>query len=449
MLPHLKHIQQDTITFLLNTTRQHGDLVLFDLGKRRAILVNDPNLVKQVLQDHHPHYDKNTIQYNMLAKVTGRGLLTADGDDWFRHRRMQQPAFVRPRLEAELSRHVIPAVQRMLSRWQPASETQSLLDIDREMMDVALEVVGQALLSMDLSREARRLTSAVLTCLDHIVHLARNPHLSLLPVSLPLPGNLRFQRALKELDASIDQIMSQRRANPTEQPEDLVTMLINARDPESGLRLTDQQVRDELVTILIAGHETVASALTWTWLLLAQNPLAAQQLRAELLSVLPDRDPTAADLDKLPYTSAIFDEALRLYPPAWLITRRVITADTYYDMRVEPGTLIILSPYTIQRHPQYWPNADAFQPERFLPETSKTHPRYAYIPFGGGPRLCIGNTFAKIEATLIIAMVARRYQLELPAGIQAVQAESLVTLRPRGGLPMRVLSLDGGQKETR
>jgi len=438
LLPHLKHLQQDAIAFLLETTRNHGDLVLFDLGRQRAMLVNDPELIKQVLQDRHSHYDKNTIQYNMLATVTGRGLLTADGEDWFRHRRMQQPAFIRPRLEADLGRHVLPAAQRMLARWQP----NTTVDIDREMMDVALEVVGQSLFSMDLSREARRLTSAVLVCLDHIVHLARNPQLSLLPQWMPLPGKARFQRALKELDESIAEIVRQRRADSTLQPDDLVTMLLNARDPESGQGLSDQQIRDELITILIAGHETVASALTWTWLLLAQNPIAAQKLRAELANVIPDRDPTTADLPNLPYTSAVFDEALRLYPPAWLITRRVLQEDSFYAVHVEPGTLIILSPYTVQRHPQYWPEAHAFRPERFLPEAPKTYPRYAYIPFGGGPRLCIGNTFAKIEAMLIIAMVARRFRLQLSNPAEVVQAESLVTLRPRGGLSMRVLPLE-------
>lgn len=440
LLPKLRALQRNTIGFLLETTRQHGDLVLFDLGKQRAVLVNDANLVKQILQDRHPHYDKNTIQYNMLATVTGRGLLTADGEDWFKHRRMQQPAFVRPRLETSLVPHIVPAAQRMLDRWQIAAQRGELLDVDREMMDVALEVVGQALFSLDLSRDARRLTSAVLVCLDHIIHLARNPHLSLLPDWLPQPGRQKFKHALKELNQSVEEIIRQRRAAGGPPPDDLVTMLLNARDPESGEGLSDAQIRDELITILIAGHETVASALTWTWLLLAQNPDAFQRLRAEVHSVLPDRDPNAEDLQCLPYTAAIFDEALRLYPPAWLITRRVVEADSYYDVRVDPGTLVILSPYALQRHPRYWPDPHTFRPERFLPDTTKTYPRYAYIPFGGGPRLCIGNHFAKMEAAIIIAMVARRFRLER-ADSAEVFPESLVTLRPRGGLPMRPIPL--------
>ncbi len=360
--------------------------------------------------------------------MTGRGLLTSDGSFWLRQRRLEQPAFARSRLEA-LDRIVVPATQAMLAGWETALPADDPIDVDAEMMRLALEIVGKALFSIDLSREAHRLTQAVLTALDHIIYRVRHP------ISLPGVRSLRFRQALRTLDQAVYELLAQRRrADPG---DDLLGMLLRARDEETGAPMNDRQLRDEIITILIAGHETVASALTWAWHLLAQHPAAWQQLSAEVHTALGDRLPATADLERMPSLGQVFSETLRLYPPAWLITRRALQEDRVRGYRIPAGALMIISPYTIHRHPAYWRNPEAFEPGRFDASSGTPGPRYAYIPFGGGPRLCIGNQFATIEAQLILALVAQRFRLEALPG-RPVQVEALVTLRPRGGLPMRL-----------
>lgn len=435
LLPQLRRVQRDTLGFLLETA-QRGDLVRFDLRTTVAYLVNHPDAVRHILQDNHKNYDKDTMQYNALATITGRGLLTSDGAFWFRQRRLAQPAFARPRLQG-LDGVVVPAVEKMLARWEQAARRGELVDVDGEMMRTTLEVVGKALFSIDLSAEAHTLTAAVLTVLDAIVHRARNP-LSL-PSWMPTPYNVRFRRALRTLDEAVYALIAARRQSG-ESGDDLLGMLLRARDEESGEPMSEQQVRDEIITLLIAGHETVASALTWAWYLLAQYPDCWHRLRQEVQTVLGERLPTSADLPHLPYTAQVFSETLRLYPPAWLITRRALDADEVCGYRIPPRALMILSPYVLHRQTQFWPDPLAFRPERFAPDAEGERPRYAYIPFGGGPRLCIGNNFAAAEAQLFLAMVTRRFRLEIPAG-RAVTVDALVTLRPRGGLHMQVHTL--------
>lgn len=431
LLPRLRQIQQDTLGFLLDCADHFGDLVYFQVGRQPVFFINHPDYIRHVLQDNNRNYSKDTIQYNSLAKITGRGLLTSDGSLWLRQRRLEQPAFARPRLMA-LDQVIVPATRAMLDRWQTAAGKGEAVDVDGEMMRLTLEIVGKALFSIDLSRQAQELTGAVLTTLDHIVHLARNPLSP--PEFIPTPRNLRFRRALRTLDAAVYAMMAGRRQ--AGQPgEDMLGMLLQARDSESGRPMSDQQIRDEIITLLIAGHETVASALTWSWYLLALTPGVWQNLRAEVEGTLSNRLPGSADLDRLSYTGQVFSEALRLYPPAWLITRRAIAADELRGYPIPPGALMIISPYVIHRHPGFWPQPEEFAPERFSEEAEARQPRYAYIPFGGGPRLCIGSNFARVEGKLILAMVTQRFRLELLPEAQ-VQVDALVTLRPHGGLEM-------------
>ncbi len=368
-----------------------------------------------------------------LATITGRGLLTSDGEEWLRHRRLEQPAFSRSRLAA-LDQVIAPALEAMLKRWEQQPE-DAVLDIDREMMAVTLEIVGQSLFSIDLRTDAPRLTQAVLTALDHVIYRAQNPFAP--PDWLPIPQNIAFRKALRQLDQAVYEIMENRRRSG-EIRDDLLAMLMNARDEEGkGSALTDQQIRDEIITLLIAGHETVASALTWSWYLLAQHPSIWEQMRAEVAQLPDDRLPCYPDLERLPFTAAVFSEALRLYPPAWLITRNAIGEDELNGYKISPGSLMVISPYVVHRHPQYWEDAEAFLPQRFTNGRERAIPRFAYIPFGGGPRLCIGNNFAMIEGVLILAGVTQHYRLEL-ATANPVLADPLVTLRPHHGLPMRL-----------
>jgi len=432
LLPRLGQIRANTPAFLLDCAKQ-GDLVRFSVGRIEAFLVNRDTWVRHILQDNHRNYSKNTIQYNSLAQVTGRGLLTSDGEIWLRNRRLEQPAFSRPRLAA-LDQVVIPAVERMLTEWEGAAQRGEVLDVDQQMMRLTLEVVGKALFSIDLSRSAQQLTQATLTALDHIVYQAQN--LITPPLWVPTPRNVRFRRAVADLDAAVYALMDERLTSG-EPGEDMLGMLLRARDPETGAAMTRRELRDEVITLLIAGHETVASSLTWTWYLLARNPSVWQKLRDEVQVQLGGRMPGSADLANLPWTAQVFNEALRLYPPAWLITRQAIAADALEGVTIPAGALMILSPYVLHRHPAYWPEAEVFDPRRFAQDVEQGRPRYRYIPFGGGPRLCIGSQFAQVEAQLILAAVTQRFRLEL-VGEEEVPAMPLVTLRPKGGLHMRV-----------
>jgi cytochrome P450 len=406
-------------------------------GSLPVYVVGHPDGVKHVLQDQNRRYSKDTIQYNALARITGRGLLTSDGNLWLRQRRLAQPAFARPRLMA-LDSIIVPATQAMLARWEEPAGRSQALDIDGEMMRLTLEIVGKALFSMDLSREAARLTGAVLLALDHIIYQARNVIVA--PDFIPTPRNLRFKRSLKVLNQAVHAIIAERRRSG-EMGDDLLGMLLQARDDETGQPMSDVQVRDEILTMLIAGHETVASALTWTWYLLALHSQARDALRQEVVSVLHGRLPAAGDLASLAYTAQVFSEALRLYPPAWVITRRAVEEDEIMGYAVPVGALVIISPYAVHRHPQFWDDPELFQPSRFAPEGEAKRNRYAYIPFGAGPRLCIGSGFAAVEAHLIMAMIAQRFWLELPPG-ERVSMDALVTLRPRHGLSMRLHSYE-------
>lgn len=445
LLAALRLLQQDPLAFLLEMTQVYGDIIHLPLRVMDVYILNAPQAIQHILQDNHRNYNKDTFQYNLLAGITGRGLLTADGEAWLRQRRLVQPAFHRSRIAA-LDGLVTEAAARMLARWEPLARAGEPVDIDAEMMRLALEIVGQALFSVDLSASAGELTGAVLTTLDYLVYRARNPFSP--PTFLPTRRNRAFRAALRTLDAAVYGLIRARHgrlsaasthAQPgleaDSRPADLLEMLLIARDPESGAGLTEQQVRDEVITLLIAGHETVASALTWAWYLLAQNPNAAEKLYDEVHTTLGGRGPAAGDLANLPYTQRAFEEALRLYPPAWIITRKALGPDEVCGHPIRAGGLVILSPYTIHRHPDFWERPGSFEPERFDPTRAAGRPRYAYIPFGGGPRLCIGDGFARFEASLILASVAQRYRLTL-ADAAPPNVEALVTLRPRHGLKL-------------
>jgi cytochrome P450 len=359
--------------------------------------------------------------------VTGDGLLTSDGDFWLRQRRMMQPAFHRQKVAA-FGQKMVQAAERMLARWETLPDNTEL-DVDHEMMKLTLEVVGHTLFSVDLSNGANELVQAVLTTLDYVVYRAQSP--LALPLNIPTPRNQAVNRSLELLDNAIDRLVAERR-RMTEKPSDLLQMLLEART-EADEPMSQGQMRDEIITLLIAGHETVASALTWTWHLLAQNPLAEIELNQELTRVLGGRLPTMEAWPNLPYTRAVFDEALRLYPPAWLITRKAIAADMVAGYAVPAGALVIISPYIVHREPSVWEAPQAFKPKRFLED--HLTPRYAYLPFGGGPRVCIGNVYALTEGVLVLASVAQKFQLRAVSD-HRVYAEPLVTIRPRGGLPM-------------
>ncbi|MCB8937395.1 MAG: cytochrome P450 [Ardenticatenaceae bacterium] len=429
----IPEIQGNPLAFLQRNAAEHGDFIHYPLGLWEVFQLNHPDLIEHVLVTNQRNYSKNTVQYNTLAKITGRGLLTSDGRFWRRQRRMIQPAFHRQKVLG-WGKTMTNAAQNMLAGWENAAQSSQPLDIDEEMMSVTLNIVGEALLGLDLQEDASQLTHAVLTMLDYVVY--RSQQLVALPLMVPTPRNRRVRQGLHLLDNLIDQAIrdhEQGQANP----DTILSQMITAVDRETNERMSRDELRDEVITLLVAGHETAASGLTWLFYLLSQNPAVEAELLAEIDGVLNGRPPTTDDLPSLPTVQRVIAEALRLYPPAWVITRRAVAADTLGGAQIPANALIIMSPYTMQRHPAFWENPDQFDPNHFTPEAEQAHPRYAYFPFGGGARLCIGDQFAKVEMGLVVTAVLQKYRLQLLPN-HPVVADPLVTIRPKHGLMMNL-----------
>lgn len=423
-------IRRDPLAYLESVVARWGDLVAFPMPRTPVLLVNTVAGARRVLVENHAAYSKRTAQYGALSLVTGTGLLTADGAQWRRRRRLDQPAFHHSSLEnvasesvaaAERVRHAVPA-------------RGGVVDVDSAALQATLEVVGRTLFGGAAAAEGERVVAAVLDALDVVVARARTP----VPVPrwAPTPGNRRLRRSVATLDAAARDVVAARRAVGVRDTDtDLLALLLRAADAGD---LAPHEVRDELVTTVIAGHETVASALTWTLHLLATHPAVQARLHGELDDVLAGRAPSWADLGSLPYTRAVVDEALRLYPPAWVVSRRAETGDELDGVAVPAGTLVLLSPWLLHRRADVFDAPEAFAPQRFLGERAKSLPRGAYVPFGAGPRLCIGRDFALVETVLVLAALLRDIAV-LPVPGHAPRVDALVTLRPRGGMPLRVL----------
>lgn len=427
-------IQRDPLNFMLDMVAEYGNIVQFPIGQRMVYLVNEPQYIRHILLENHHNYSKDTIQYNQLARVTGRGLLTSDGDFWLRQRRLAQPAFHKTRIAA-LDRLITTSTAQMLSSWQDYADRGEPLDIDQEMMQLTLRIVGQALFSIDLQQQAQDFTRAVLTTLEYIVYRSQN--FLALPESIPTPRNLQFRRALQVMDDLVYEMIAERRKVESP-PDDLLSMLMAAREADSGVGMSEAQIRDEVMTILIAGHETVASALTWSFYLLAQHPAHQDRLVDEACSSgsqAPDRN----GFENLKFSRAVFEETLRLYPPAWLITRRATSKDQLGSFQIPPDSLMIISPFVLHRNENFWEEPEKFDPSRFMVDRRPTH-RFDYLPFGGGPRQCIGDRMALYEAVLILSTITREYRLEL-APDKPVELTAQVTLRPKNGLHLHPVRL--------
>lgn len=437
MLRAIVPIRRDPLRFLADMRAAYGDVLQFPIPDPPTYLVTDPEAVRRVLVTNAKAYGKRTLQYTTLSLVTGEGLLTADTEAWRPQRRLVQPAFHHGTLEL-VADHVRAATDKLVAAW--GERDGAIVDVDEAMMHLALEVVGHALFGSDLSGDAERLADATLDALDIVVKKARTP--LAMPLRVPTPTNVVLRRAVSQLDAAVEAMLVDRAAHPLaegEPPRDMLDLLLLAHD-DDGSTLSRQQVRDQVVTFIVAGHETVASALTWAWHLLAENPEAAARLRAEVDAVCPGGSPCFADLPRLPYAAAVMDEVLRLYPPAWLVTRRAREADVLAGVEVPENSLVILSPWLVHRHESAWPEPERFDPTRFLDADGSRRRDIAtdaaYLHFGAGPRLCIGRDMALLEGTLVLAGLISRVDLRSVG--PAPRALPLVTIRPEGGLPMRV-----------
>jgi cytochrome P450 len=431
-------IRRDPLAHLRHVTARYGDLVAFPLPRTPVLLVNDPGGADRVLRDNHRAYAKATVQYRSLAAVTGAGLLTADGDAWRRRRRLAQPAFRHGSLPG-VAAAAVSAARSMRAAWDAAGPATPV-DADAAAMRATLDVVGRTLFAADLTPVADTLVGAVTDALHAVVHRAASP-LALGPLgTLPTPSRRRLRRAVATLDAVAADVVTRRRTaldagDAPDDADDVLALLLRAA---AAGELTDREVRDELVTLVIAGHETVASCLTWTLHLLAGAPAVQDRLRAELDAVVGGREPGWADVPALTWTRAVVDEALRLYPPAWVVTRRAVEPDTVAGVDVPAGTLVILSPWLLHRRPGSWPEPERFDPGRFLGfDAAGPAAREAgYVPFGAGPRLCIGRDLALVEAVLVLATLLQDREVARPPGAAEPAVDALVTLRPRGGLPL-------------
>jgi cytochrome P450 len=391
-----------------------------------------PDDIEYILRRNNTNYHKG-IAHQRFKSLLGEGLLTSEGKFWLKQRRLAQPAFHRQRI-AGFATTMTNAAASMLEHWQSYAANGQAFDISAEMTRLTLQIVGQTLFRTDISGdEAKVVRDALYVALDYLSY--RVAHFTLEPMEyIPTRRNRQYWRARRILDKVVYDIIAERRQSE-EDTGDLLSMLLLARDEETGEGMSDKQLHDEVMTLVLAGHETTANTLTWTWYLLAQHADVERKLHDELASVLGGRVPVVEDLQRLPYTKMVIEESLRLYPPAWGMSRHAVADDEIRGYRVPAGSEVAVVQYVTHRHPEFWDNPEAFDPDRFTPERSAGRPNFAYFPFGGGPRLCIGNTFALMEAQLILAMIAQTYRLRLVPD-QTIEPEPIITLRPRRGISM-------------
>lgn len=404
--------------FFLQLTRDYGDVVQYRATPEPAFLLNHPDFVKHVLVSNGRNYSKEThLNKHMLQAVTGQGLLTSENPLWRKQRRLIQPFFHRSFL-ANFADVMVAATQEMLARIAGYAAQNRPFDIANEMMTLTLNIVSSALFGYDVHARSAAIGEAVNTMIE-----------------IAKPKRPRFQEALAVLDEIVFELLRRRRERPSTTQNDLLDLLIQARYEESGEGMSDQQIRDEVMSLLIAGHETTANTLSWLWFLLAQQPEVVDKIEAEVDGVLNGRIPTVTDFPQLIQCNKVIKESMRLYPSAWSISRHALADDEIGGYKIPAGAIVAVSPYTLHRHPGFWPAPEKFDPERFTPEQEADRHRYAYIPFGAGARQCIGDQFALMESIIILPMTLQRFRLQLVPD-HPIEEHALVTLRARHGILM-------------
>jgi len=408
------------------------DFIARRLLWRRTFVVNEPNGVRHVLLDNAQNYKKSELSRRILEPGLGRGLITTDGELWRRHRRIMAPAFD-PRSVAGYAPVMTEVTEEMLAQWDALPE-RSEVDVAVAMMHTTLHIISRAMFSSDSDEIVdvveRGVSEYQTTVRPNLLDLLHFPEWLTELISPRMADGI-----LDEFDASVDRLLTERGRAPDAEPKDLLARLIAARDTETGGGMTAQEVRDQVVTIFMAGHETTAQALAWTWYLLSQHPAAEAKLHEELAGVLEGRTPRHDDVANLPYARMVLEEAMRLYPPAHTLGRQPIAADEVSGHRIPAGSTVLIVPWMLHRKPSLWERPDRFEPERFSPERAAARPRFTYLPFGAGPRICIGAAFAMEEGILILATIAQRYRLRLKPG-HPIEPQGLITIRPRYGLPV-------------
>ena len=419
-------MQQNPLDYFTAMAREYGDVSGMRIGKFRSLFINHPDLIEDVLVNNSRKYHKGRIlQANKY--LFGEGLLTSEGDFWLRQRRLAQPAFHRARVSAYAAT-MAEYTEQLIATWRNGEER----DIHEEMMQLALRIVGKTLFDADVTRDAKEVGET----LDILLHIAANfGRTILVPLWVPTPRNIRAKLGIKRLEKVIYRIIADRRASGRD-TGDLLSILLQAQD-QDGTHMNDRQLRDETITLFLAGHETTANTLSWTWWLLAQNPAVEKKFHEELDGVLGGRAPTVDDLPKLTYLSQVLTESLRLYPTAWGMARLAAEEHEIAGYPVRPGYGVAFAQWVMHRDARWFDAPLEFRPERWENDLAKQLPRFAYFPFGGGPRQCIGNTFALMEASVVLATVGQRFRFALAPDHKVTPLAS-ITLRPKNGIQVRL-----------
>jgi len=428
-------LRRDPLGTYMQGWREQGDVVRFRLGGPfEAYLVVHPHGVERVLREANQRYGKVLWHNARFMELLGHGLATSEGDRWLSRRRLLQPAFHRDHLASMVST-MAGATEEVAARWDGLPKN-AVIHMSREMMALTLTVAARTLLGVDAAADARRVGPSIDETLRHLMR--RIESLIAWPLWVPLPANRRFVAARRELDAFIAHLIAQRRLDRSGETT-FLDILLDARDATTGEPLSDREIRDEVMTMLMAGHESTSVALTWAWYLLDRHRNSFDAVRDEVATEVGDRPVELADLARLRTTSMVIDETLRLYPPAWSTTRAPLVDDVIGGRRIPRGKFVIVSPYMTHRHPAFWEDAESFRPERFRDGIPTGADRFSYFPFGGGPRQCMGAQFALMEAKIVLATLAGRFRPTMVRD-HVIGIDPQVTLRPLGGMPMRLAS---------
>jgi cytochrome P450 len=423
-------LARDQLGFYARCARDYGDVVPLRLGPHRALLIYHPDAIEDVLVTRSRDFIKSP-GVRLLRWLLGDGLFLSEGDLWLRQRRLVQPAFHRERVAA-YGEVMTSYTARRVADWKDGD----VRDVHAEMMALTQAIVAKTLFDDDIADESDAMVQASNVLIEDFGARLVSFLQQITPRWVPTPANQRTRRAIRRLDEVVYRMIAARRLRD-EDRGDLLSILLRAQDADDGSRMTDRQVRDEVMTLFMAGHETTAVALSWTWYLLAHHPEVDVKLAEELQAVVGDRTPAVADVPRLTYTAMVLNESMRLYPAAYAMGRQALRPTEVTGHPVEPGVIVILPTWVVHRDPRWWEEPEAFRPERWAGELARRLPRFAYFPFGGGPRQCIGNVFATMEAILLLATIARRFRLTMVPG-QRVTPTPYVTLRPEPGLRMRL-----------
>jgi cytochrome P450 len=430
LIGNLPEFGRDIPGFFRNCAQEYGDVVSFSLAGFPACLLNHPDYFEYVLVTNHRNFVKNSFFFRHLTDTFGKGVLTSEGDFWLRQRRLMQPAFHRERI-AKFGQVMVDYAEMTLGEWLDGDVRQIHVD----MMQLTMRIVAKTLFNLDVAEAAAHdISHAIDLATVEVVARLRRPFK--IPDNIPIPGNLRYQKAVHRVNEIVYNLIKERRSHNDDRG-DLLSMLMAARNEDDGGGMSDRQLRDEVVTLFLAGHETTAVALSWTWYLLAQHPEQEAKLFTELDQVLGGRSPTVDDLPRLPYTEMVIKEVIRLYPPAYAFGREAVADCEIGGYPIPRGTTIFLSPWVIHRDKRFFESPEEFKPERWDERSFSQPPKLAFLPFGGGPRLCIGISFAMMETTLILTTIAQKFKFRLNSQQEVIPFPS-VTLRPPMGMQMTV-----------